>query len=81
MRMADASLIAIDARRHIVQMCRFNARVVVLKTSPTRIELFGMVSHDIRLADGKGHGQGRGYRPKQIGDGEKPSPRSALRSH
>jgi hypothetical protein len=80
MRMADTSLIDIDARRHIVQMCRFNARAVVLMTSPTRIGLFGIVSNDIPWADAKGHGQGRGYRPKQICDGEKPSPPSSLRS-
>ena len=80
MRMADASLIDIDARGHIVHMCRFNARAVVLMTSPTRIGLFGMVSNAIMLADAKGHGQGRGCRPKQIGDGEKPSPPSSLRS-
>ena len=55
MRMADASLIDIDARGHIVHMCRFNARAVVLMTSPTRIGLFGMVSNDITLADGRGH--------------------------
>lgn len=78
MRMAAASLVDTDARRHIVQMCRFNTRAVVLMTSPTRIGLFGMVSNDITLADGKGHSQGRGYRPKQICDGEKPSPPSSL---
>lgn len=76
----DASLIDIDARRHIVHMCRFNARAVVLMTSPRRIGLLGMVSNDIVLADGGGHSQGRGYRPKQIGGGEKPSPPSSLRS-
>lgn len=79
MRMADASLIDIDAHRHIVHMCRFNG-CAVLMTSPTRIGLFGMVSNAITLADAKGHGQGRGYRPKQIGDGKKPSPPSSLRS-
>lgn len=80
MRMVDASLIDIDAHRHIVHMCRFNGRAVVLMTSPTRAGLFSLVSKDITLADGRGHSQGRGYRPKQIGDGEKPSPPSSLRS-
>lgn len=80
MSMADASLIDIDALRHIVHMCRFNARAVVLMTSPRRIGLFCMVSNHIVLADGGGHSQGRGYQPKQIGGGEKPSPPSSLRS-
>lgn len=80
MRMAVASLVNIDACRHIVQRCRLNARAAVLMTSSARIGPFGMASNDITLAEAKGHGQGRGYRPKQIGDGEKPSPPSALRS-
>jgi hypothetical protein len=80
MRMADAASVETDARRHIVQMYPFNIRAVVLMTSPTRIGLFGMVSNNITLADCKGHSQGRGYRPKQICDGEKPSQPSSLRS-
>ena len=78
-RMAGASLVNIDAR-HIVQMYPSNIHAVVLMTSPTRIGLFGMVNNDITLADSDGRSKGRGYRSKQICDGEKPSQPSSLQS-
>ena len=79
MRLSDASLVDVGARRHIIQMLRrFGARAVVLMTSPERTGLVGVLSSDVMLAGGKGQGQRRRYRPKQICDGEKPSPPSSL---
>lgn len=63
MRMAIASLVSIDACRHVVQICRFNARVAVLMTSSAQIGLFRMLSNDVKLTDDNWHGKGRRYRP------------------
>ena len=78
--MADAALVNIGARCHIVQTHRFEARAVVLRTFSARIGWFGVLNNDIKLADSKRHGHGRGYRAKQICDGEKPSQPSSTQS-
>jgi hypothetical protein len=74
-----ASLVDVGADRHVEQMLRrFSARVVMLMASHERFGLFGMLSNDTAQACGKGQGQRRGHRPKQICDGEKPCPLSSL---
>jgi hypothetical protein len=79
MRVSGASLGDVGAYRHIIQrLRRFGARAVVLMASPERTGLAGVLSSDVTLADGKGKGQRRRHRPKQICDGEKPSPPSSL---
>lgn len=77
MPVTAASLVDVSAHRHVV-LRRFSARVVMLMASHERIGVLGMLSNDIAQACSKGQGQRRGYRPKQICDGEKPCPPSSF---